>query len=102
MTQRDIDTVRKMATLARLAIGDAEAAAIGAQFAHILEHFEVLAKLPIEGIEPTPPGTSPPALANVLRDDVPQPSLAPDAVLADAPQRIDDFYGVPKTVGGEE
>ncbi len=99
MTQREIDTVRKMATLARLAIGDEEAAAIGAQFAHILEHFEVLAKLPIEGVEPT---TSGPALSNVLRDDLPQPSLAPDAVLADAPQRIDDFYGVPKTVGGEE
>jgi aspartyl-tRNA(Asn)/glutamyl-tRNA(Gln) amidotransferase subunit C len=99
MTQRDIDTVRKMAQLARLAISDDEAAAIGEQFAHILQHFEVLSKLPMEGVETTAAAA---LLSNVLREDLPEPSLAPGAVLADAPQRIDDFYGVPKTVGGEE
>lgn len=99
MTPSQEGTVRKMAELARLAIEDEEAAAIGAQFESILAHFEVLARLSVEGVAPM---TSASQLSNVLREDLPKPSLAPDAILADAPQRIDDFYGVPKTVGGDE
>ncbi len=99
MTHSQIETVRKMAELARLAIDEEEARAIGAQFATILEHFQILARLPTEGVEPM---TAPTQSSNVLRDDLPVPSLPPDRMLADAPQRIDDFYGVPKTVGGDE
>jgi aspartyl-tRNA(Asn)/glutamyl-tRNA(Gln) amidotransferase subunit C len=99
MTESQTETVRKMAELARLASDEDEARASGAQFATILEHFQILARLPAEGVEPM---TAPTRSSNVLRDDVPAPSLSPDTMLADAPQRIDDFYGVPKTVGGDE
>lgn len=108
MTQSQTHIVRKVAELARLAIPDDEAAAIGTQFAHILAHFEVLARVPVEDVEPMLGGLggfgglAATSVSNVLRDDEPQASLAPDAVLADAPQRVDDFYGVPKTIGGDE
>jgi hypothetical protein len=34
------------------------------------------------------------------RQDTATPSLAPDRLLCNAPERIENFYGVPKTIGG--
>ena len=93
------ETVRAIAALARLDIGDEEAHRFGAQFARILEHFQVLSKLDVEGV---PPMIGAGSSSNVLRDDAPEPSLAPERMLANAPARVGDFYRVPKTVGGEE
>ncbi len=91
--------VDEMAALARLDVSPAEAAALGPQFASILKQFEGLARLDLEGV---PPLVSLSGNANVLRADVPEPSLEPERILANAPERVEDFYRVPKTVGGEE
>lgn len=95
----DGDVVRTIAALARLDIDEREAAALGRQFQSILKQFESLSKLDVTGVEPM---VSASGAQSVLRDDVPVPSLPVDVVLANAPARVEDFYRVPKTVGGDE
>lgn len=95
----DAEIVRTVAALARLDIDAGEAEALGRQFASILRQFQGLASLDVEGIEPMLGATG---SENVLRDDKPVPSLTPERMLANAPARVDDFYRVPKTVGGDE
>ncbi len=93
------DLVVQVADLARLDMGRDEAAAFGPQLAAILVQFEALARAPVEGVELMSTAA---AGENVVRADDPAPSLAVDAALANAPARVDDFYRVPKTVGGDE
>lgn len=90
--------VSAIAALARLDVTPGEAAELGAQFVRTLAHFEGLARLDLSGVEPL---ASPSGAVNVLRADVPEPSFEPERLLANAPEREDDFYRVPKTVGGE-
>ena len=87
--------VRATAELARLEITDEEADRLAPQFARILEAFRELASLDVEGVDGVARmgGT-----ASVVRPDEERPSLPADAVLDAAPERIDDFFGVPKTV----
>ncbi len=95
----DLDTVRRVAALARLALDEHEVRDAAAKFARTLEHFQVLARLDVSAVEPMT-GADP--LADVTRADVPRPSPGADRLLACAPERDGDFYSVPKTVGGEE
>jgi aspartyl-tRNA(Asn)/glutamyl-tRNA(Gln) amidotransferase subunit C len=99
MTDSDLDTVYKVAELARLDIHENEARSLAAQFARTLEHFRVLERLDVEGVEPMIGGSQ---KSDVSRDDVPMPPIAIDKILANAPARVDGFYSVPKTVGGDE
>jgi aspartyl-tRNA(Asn)/glutamyl-tRNA(Gln) amidotransferase subunit C len=91
-------TVQKIAALARLDITPDEVGVLAGQFATIIEHFEVLVGVDVEGIAPMSGATG---LSDVMRDDQLRPSLAPDAVLKNAPEREGDYYSVPKTVGGD-
>lgn len=101
MTRSDIDTVARIAALARLDITGPEAQALAAQFSRILEQFQVLAAEDVEGVEPMLGGL-PPGASQIAREDSPRPSSPPEALLGNAPARVGDFYGVPKTVGGLE
>jgi len=96
MSASDEDLVRRTAELARLSITDEEAARLAPPFARILAHFHALAEVDLEDVEPT---TGAFGLRDVLRKDERRPSLTQDEVLANAPERIEDFYSVPKTVG---
>jgi aspartyl-tRNA(Asn)/glutamyl-tRNA(Gln) amidotransferase subunit C len=95
----DLATVRSIAALARLSLGDGEARVLAGQFARTLEHFQALARLDVTGVEPT---TGAAGLADVTRPDEPRPFADTEALLARAPERDGDFYAVPKTVGGDE
>ena len=88
-----------IARLARLALDPAHSREVGAQFARILEAFKALSTLDVEGVEPM---TRPTDFTDVLRDDREHQSLSVDDALANAPARIDDFFSVPKTIGGEQ
>jgi aspartyl-tRNA(Asn)/glutamyl-tRNA(Gln) amidotransferase subunit C len=99
MSESQIDTVRAIAALARLDIEEHEAEELARQFARTLESFETLRKLDVDGVEPM---IGAPGGANVLREDRAEPSFPPDRMLQNAPARVDDFYRVPKTVGGDE
>ena len=93
-----LETVRKIAELARLDLAQEEEAALAVQFGTILEQFQVLSALDVSGVEAMV-GAS--RRKDVLREDVPAPPLPVDAALRNAPAHTAEFYVVPKTVGGE-
>ncbi len=99
MSQDPNELVNKMAALARLNIDPDERARLASQFSSILGQFEALAELDVEGIEPM---TGPLEPEDVVREDQLRPSLSQDEALANAPERVDGFYSVPKTIGGAE
>lgn len=98
MAETDVEIVKRTAALARLEITEEEAARLGPQFRRILEAFETLAELDVEGVDATTRGGSDDA---VLRADEPRPSLPRERLLANAPAPDGAFYSVPKTVGGD-
>lgn len=99
MADNEHDLVRQTAALARLEIDEGEARRLGPQFAAILRHFQVLEGVDVGDAEPMTAATK---ARDVLRPDEVRPSLKPDALLANAPRRIEDFYAVPRTVGGTD
>jgi aspartyl-tRNA(Asn)/glutamyl-tRNA(Gln) amidotransferase subunit C len=86
------DDVRKVARLARLELADADLARLQPQLSAILDYVDQLQSLPTEGVEPL---AHPLPIANAFRDDEPAPSLPVDDALANAPNRIGNYFGVP-------
>ena len=84
--------VEHVAYLARLGLTDDELGRLEGQLNHILDQYEILAELSTDDIAPTAQTIE---LENILRDDVVQPSLPVEAVLANAPARDGDFIVVP-------
>ena len=92
--------VEHVAHLARLGLTEAELARLEGQLNHILDQYTVLTKLDTEHIPPTAQTIE---LANILREDVVQPSLSADEALANAPERSDTgHFVVPAILGGGE
>ena len=87
-----LDDVRKVAKLARLELADADLARLQPQLSAILDYVDQLQQLNTEGIEPL---AHPLPIANAFREDVPSPSLSVDDALANAPNRIGNYFGVP-------
>lgn len=87
-----LDDVRKVAKLARLELADADLVRLQPQLSAILDYVDQLQQLNTEGVEPL---AHPLPIANAFRDDVPTPSLSVDDALANAPNRIGDYFGVP-------
>lgn len=90
------DDVAHVARLARLNVSDEELDTFTGQLAAVLEHAEDVASLDTAGVPPT---AHPLPLQNVLRDDVPRPSLDRAEVLASAPAVEDDRFRVPPVLG---
>ena len=90
--------VEHVAHLARLGLTDDELTLLQGQLNHILEQYAKLAELDTEAIPPTAQTIE---LENILREDVARPSMSPEDVLANAPQRDGDFFVVPAILGGD-
>lgn len=90
--------VEHVAYLARLGLTDEELTRLQGQLNHILEQYARLAELETDDIPPTAQTIE---LENILRDDVARPSMPPEAVLANAPERDGEFFVVPAILGGE-
>ena len=88
--------VAHVARLARLDVSEEEIERFTGQLGAVLEHAADIAALDIDDIPPT---AHPLPLVNVLRDDVPQPSLDSDEVLAQAPAAEDGRFKVPPILG---
>jgi aspartyl-tRNA(Asn)/glutamyl-tRNA(Gln) amidotransferase subunit C len=88
----DRDQVLHVARLARLRLSEEEVETMAGELSGILEHVDRIAKLDLEGVEPT---THVVALENVLRADQPRPSLSPEVALAAAPEAVDGAFRVP-------
>ena len=86
------DDVAHVAHLARLGLTNDELGRLEGQLNHILDQYAILAQLDTEAIPPTAQTIE---LENILRDDVAQPSLPVEAVLANAPAREGDYIRVP-------
>ncbi|OGS40854.1 MAG: hypothetical protein A3J82_07300 [Elusimicrobia bacterium RIFOXYA2_FULL_69_6] len=87
--------VRRVAKLARLRLGDEEAALIERQFGRILE---LMAELSGLDTAETAATASVSALSNVMREDEPRPFPEPERLLALAPQSEGGCYKVPKVM----
>ena len=90
------DDVAHVARLARLALSDDELEQYTSQLAGVLRHAADIEALDIEGVEAT---AHPFPLVNVLREDVPAPSLDRDEVLAQAPEVDQDRFRIPRILG---
>jgi aspartyl-tRNA(Asn)/glutamyl-tRNA(Gln) amidotransferase subunit C len=91
----DSATVRKIASLARIAVSDAEADALAPELSKILGLVEQLGEVDTSGVAP---------LAAVipnhlrLRDDAVTDGDIRDRVLKNAPQAEHGFFAVPKVI----
>jgi aspartyl-tRNA(Asn)/glutamyl-tRNA(Gln) amidotransferase subunit C len=90
----DID-VAYVAKLARLALTPAEIERFGTQLGALLEHVDRLAGLPVDDVAATAAVI---AQSNVMRADVPVPSLDRETVLRAAPQREGAYFRVPRII----
>jgi len=91
----DEDGVRHVASLARLALDDAEIAALTPQLAAILNYAEQVGEVATDDVEPM---THPLGLVDVLREDVGRPGLSAADILASAPDPQAGRFGVPRIV----
>lgn len=85
------EEVHRVSLLARVDLTEAEVERMSRQLSNILENFEALQEVNTENVPPT---AQPIARQNVLREDRVEESLKPEQVLANAPQREDDFIRV--------
>jgi len=91
----DRDTVRHIARLARLEVGEPQAAALVGELNGILGWIEQLKEIDTAGIEPM---TSVVATKLPLREDAVTEGGDPERVLKNAPQATAGFFTVPKVV----
>lgn len=91
----DVDTVRRIARLARIRVEDAQAESLVGELNNILAWVEQLGELDTDGVAPM---TSVVEQKLHLRQDVVTDGDAQDDVLANAPDRAHGFFVVPKVV----
>lgn len=91
----DSATVRKIASLARIAVTDGEVDAMVPELNNILGWIEQLGEVDVTEVEPMTA-----VISNVLRlrDDVVTDGGIRDRVLANAPAAEHGFFGVPKVI----
>ena len=87
--------VEHVARLARLARSEAETERMREQLSGILAYIDTLRALDTAGVEPTSHAVP---LVNVMREDEMRASLSPDVALANAPDRSDGFFRVPRII----
>lgn len=90
------EEVKKVSLLARLLLSEDELDAMTAQLGQVLDYVQQLEELNTDGVEPMAHAID---LANVLADDVLEPSLDREAALANAPKRDAECYRVPAVLG---
>jgi aspartyl-tRNA(Asn)/glutamyl-tRNA(Gln) amidotransferase subunit C len=91
----DEATVARIASLARIDVPQAELAPLAGELSHILGWIEQLAEVDTDDVAPM---TSVVAMRLVWRDDKVTDGGRPEAILANAPERQDGYFVVPKVV----
>ena len=94
-----LDDVRHVAQLSRLAMDDAKLQRLAPQLESILHYVAQIQRANVAGAAPMAHALP---LANVLREDVVEPSLPIEKVLQNAPETDGRFFKVPKVIGGDE
>jgi aspartyl-tRNA(Asn)/glutamyl-tRNA(Gln) amidotransferase subunit C len=91
----DPATVRRISTLARIRLEEAEIPKLQAELNNILGWIEQLNEVNIEGVEPL---TGAVHMALKMREDVVTDGGIQEKLLANAPERIGAYFAVPKVV----
>ncbi|MGQ9729637.1 MAG: Asp-tRNA(Asn)/Glu-tRNA(Gln) amidotransferase subunit GatC [Candidatus Zipacnadales bacterium] len=97
MEQVSRDDVVHLAKLAHLALSDAEIERLQRELNRIMEHFAELQELDTEAIEPMSHADM--SLENIFREDQVTASLPLEVILQNAPDRVEEFFRVPRIVG---
>ncbi|HEU4674252.1 MAG TPA: Asp-tRNA(Asn)/Glu-tRNA(Gln) amidotransferase subunit GatC [Candidatus Limnocylindrales bacterium] len=90
--------VEHVADLARLGLAEDELDRLEGQLNHIVEQYAILARLDTEAIPPTAQTIE---LENILRDDVPRPSLSVAAAIGNAAEVENGLVVVPAILSEE-
>jgi aspartyl-tRNA(Asn)/glutamyl-tRNA(Gln) amidotransferase subunit C len=90
------DEVLYVADLARLNLDAAAIEKFAGQIGEILEYVDKLNEVNTDGVKPTSHAIS---LTNAFREDEPSEHLDREKALANAPQKEDGNFIVPKVVG---
>ena len=93
----DID-IAKVAALARISLTPDELEEYGRQLGDILEHAERVQALPTDDVPPT---SHPLPMTNAFRPDEVTPSLDRAEILAQAPDAVEGYFRVPRSLDGE-
>ncbi len=91
----DIDTVRRIAHLARLKVPEEELAPLADELSNILTWVEQLGEVDTADV---PPMTSVAAMTMPMREDRVTDGGIPDKITANAPDGERGFFAVPKVV----
>jgi len=91
----DADTVRKVAKLARISVGDQEVEPLAKELSGILDWVEQLQEVNVEGVEPM---TSTIPMRLKRRKDIVTDGNRRDDILNNAPNAREGFFAVPKVV----
>ncbi|MCV2868092.1 Asp-tRNA(Asn)/Glu-tRNA(Gln) amidotransferase subunit GatC [Defluviimonas sp. WL0002] len=91
----DIDTARKVAHLARIAVKEEDLPALAGELSAVLNFMEQLNEVDVEGVEPM---TSVTPMRLKRRQDVVTEGGIPDRILSNAPDAREGFFAVPKVV----
>ncbi|MDF2142112.1 Asp-tRNA(Asn)/Glu-tRNA(Gln) amidotransferase subunit GatC [Paenirhodobacter sp. CAU 1674] len=91
----DIDTARKVAHLARIAVAEDDLPKLAGQLSGILTFMEQLNEVDVEGVEPM---TSVTPMRLKRREDVVTDGGYQDKILKNAPDAREGFFAVPKVV----
>jgi aspartyl-tRNA(Asn)/glutamyl-tRNA(Gln) amidotransferase subunit C len=91
----DKETIKNIANLARIKVPDQDLEPLAGELSHIIGWVEQLSEVDTEGVEPM---TSVADMELFRREDVISDGGVPEKVLANAPDREENFYTVPKVV----
>ncbi|RMH44715.1 MAG: Asp-tRNA(Asn)/Glu-tRNA(Gln) amidotransferase subunit GatC [Alphaproteobacteria bacterium] len=91
----DLETARRVAHLARIAVDDDDLPALAGEFNRILGFIEQLNEVDVKGVEPM---TSVTPMRLKRRPDVVTDGGYPEKILANAPDAREGFFAVPKVV----
>ena len=91
----DQNTVRRIARLARIRVGEEDLPRLESELNAILQWIEMLGEVNTDNVEPL---TSVVAMKMKMRDDVVTDGAIPGLVTANAPKSDDNFFMVPKVV----
>jgi aspartyl-tRNA(Asn)/glutamyl-tRNA(Gln) amidotransferase subunit C len=90
-----ISDVEHVARLARLELNQEEKQLFAGQMDAILGYVDKLKELNTDGILPTSHAVP---MENAFREDMAQPAIGVEKALANAPDRVESFYRVPKVI----
>lgn len=95
VTRKDVEHI---ADLARLHLAENEIEEYTTQLNSILEYVRKLSELNTENVAPL---SHPVEGVNIFRDDDVKPSVDREDTLKNAPSKDDEFFKVPKVIGGD-